>query len=305
MGNPIWAFSFLLFWVLFYTGGLANNLQDLNTLVQNEAFKELYQKKTGILYNVSVPSFQYGVTAQVIRLRVGSLRRRGVNINEFTIPKGATVEGNPRSVVMVYKNFGHNYSYFPTMGYKFVAPVVGIQVYNASVTKEGEYPPELKLIVKGNPISINIPVYADSTLTPSCALFNSTGVLTSISKMDSPTKICITSQLGDFSLIIPTKATAPSPSLAPESPMVVRKREQGSNKWKFAAGAAGGGTVSMLVLFLVAVWGRKEADKAKISKMERQADNEETLQTSLIGNSRAPTAASTRTRPVLENEDST
>lgn len=294
MGNPnpifIWVFSVLLFGV-WGVGG--NEMQDLQRQVRSEAYKVVRRKRTGVLYNVSVvPS---GITAEVVRLRSGSLRRRGVNIHEFTIPKGALVQGNPRKILMIYMNFGHNYSYISTQGYTVVAPVVGILVYKDSVIPESQ--PELKITSPDNPISIYIPNYVSRVMvpSPSCALLNSNGAITNIfNVVVSTSNICQHSQLGFFSLVIPQSPTVEG-----------LKSEKGSNKWKILLGALVGGTLALLALFLLIVWGRKEVDNAKIAKMEKLAENEETLQTSLIGISRAPTAAGTRTKPLLENEDST
>lgn len=304
MGNPTWAFSMLI-WSFLCFRVSANGLQDLNTQVQNEAFTVLRHKKTGHIYNVTVPPKYSGVTAQVMRLRTGSLKRRGVTFNEFTVPKGASVEGNPRSVVMVYTNFGHNSSYFSDTDYEFVAPVVGILVYNNSVTSGLESQPQLKLTAGKDPISIQIPIYVSSVSTPSCALLNSMGGWDIISKLASLPYICNSNQLGEVSLVIRLPSIAPEPNQDNSEKSKERMGKEGSNIWKIAVGAALGGIAALLALVLLCFWGRKEVDKAKIAKMEKHADNEETLQTSLIGNSRAPTAGGTRTKPVLENEDST
>eukprot|EP01018_Ginkgo_biloba_P002843 Gb_14738 [translate_table: standard] len=306
MGTPTWAFSFLLIWLFLCIRVSANRLQDLDTQVQNNAFNALYRKKTGIIYNVTVPSNYSGITAQVIRLRAGSLRRRGVTFNEFTLPKGVVVEGNPKSVLLVYKNFGENTSYFSAMHYEFVAPVVSILVYNASVSSHIIAQPELKLMARVNPISIKIPLYISGEFTPSCALLNSSGGLTKNFQLGSQPNVCHTSQLGEFSLVIRSDALVPAPSPAKrENTTGAGSKGKRSDTWKTALGAALGGIVAIVALLLVGSWATKEVDKAKIAKMEKYADNEETLQTSLIGNSRAPTAGGTRTRPVLENEDST
>lgn len=304
MGNPTWAFSMLI-WAFFCFRVSGNGLQDLDTQVQNEAFKAIRHKKTGIIYNVTVPPEYSGVTVQVMRLRTGSLKRRGVKFNEFTVPKGASVERNPRSVLMVYKNFGHNSSYFRATDYEFVAPVVGILVYNYSVTPGSESQPQLELIAGKDSISIEIPIYVSSVSRPSCALLNSTGGLDKISVLASPPYICNSSQLGEVSLVIRSPSIAPEPNQDNSENPTERMGKKGSNAWKIAVGAALGGIAALLALALLIFWGRKEVDKAKIAKMEKHADNEETLQTSLIGNSRAPTAGGTRTKPVLENEDST
>lgn len=274
--------------------------------MQSEGFKTLRHKKTGIIYNITVPPKYSGVTAQVMRLRTGSLKRRGVKFNEFTVPKGASVEGNPRSIMMVYKNFGHNTSYFSVTGYDFVAPVVGILVYNYSVTPGLESQAQLKLMAGKDPISIEIPIYVSGVSRPSCALLNSTtGGLDKISELASPPYICNSNQLGEVSLVIRSTSSAPEPSPASSEKPTEKMGKKGSNAWKIAVGAAVGGIVALLALVLLFLWGREEVDKAKIAKMEKHADNEETLQTSLIGHSRAPTAGGTRTKPVLENEDST
>lgn len=302
MGNLTWAFSMLV-WAFLCFRVSADELQDLNTQVQNEAFKVLSHKKTGHIYNVTVPPKYSGVIAQVMRLRTGSLKRRGVTFNEFTVPKGASVEGNPRSVVMVYTNFGHNSSYISDTDYEFVAPVVGILVYNYSVAPGLESQPQLKLTAGKDPISIQIPIYMSSVSTPSCALLNSMGGWDIISKLSSPPYICNSNQLGEVSLVIRLPSIAPAPNQDNSGNPNMGKK--GSNAWKIAVGAALGGIAALLALVILCFWGRKEVDKAKIAKMEKHADNEETLQTSLIGNSRAPTAGGTRTKPVLENEDST
>ncbi|KAL8508204.1 hypothetical protein ACS0TY_018697 [Phlomoides rotata] len=66
-----------------------NNAQQLNALLQNNAYLSFHRPRTGVVYDGSVPSNLAGIQVSAMRLRSGCLRKRGHSMfKEFEIPKG-------------------------------------------------------------------------------------------------------------------------------------------------------------------------------------------------------------------------
>ena len=78
----------------------------LDALLQQFAYKDLVNPKTGIIYNATqLPSNLTGIEVAALRLRSGSLRRKGFRAyNEFEIPKGLIVSHYVERLVLVYKS---------------------------------------------------------------------------------------------------------------------------------------------------------------------------------------------------------
>ncbi|GAU16844.1 hypothetical protein TSUD_367920 [Trifolium subterraneum] len=119
----------------------ATSSKDLDTLLQDCAFKALSSPKTGLPYDAKVPNNLTSVKVSAMRLISGSLRTRGVqNYNEFHIPIGVIEKPYVKRLVLVYHNLG-NFSekFYPLpIGFSYLTPVLGLLSYsgvNLSATK--------------------------------------------------------------------------------------------------------------------------------------------------------------------------
>ncbi|KAF2306599.1 hypothetical protein GH714_019712 [Hevea brasiliensis] len=80
----------LLIWFLWlpvHGAQRPNSSHELDALLQDYAYKALAPPKTGLPYDGAVPSELNGIKIAALRLRSGSLRRKGVDMyKEFVIP---------------------------------------------------------------------------------------------------------------------------------------------------------------------------------------------------------------------------
>ncbi|EFJ15439.1 hypothetical protein SELMODRAFT_422745 [Selaginella moellendorffii] len=308
-------------------------IQELDLGIQSSAFQRLAPlPKTGVIYNVTLDASgsrnSSGVVAsiQAVRLRSGSLRRHGLVFNEFTIPVQCLVETTSKYVVLVYRDFSSYPAAMPD-GFQLVGPVVGIKAYEGNDLSHPA-PQELNVFSGPTAITVRVPVLARSSgkLSPLCASFDKEGTFR-VANVSSPPNSCVLSQLVDSSLAVaasslpPAPAPAPAPSpeqaqaLAPDRgpasapvasivppPTGRNARRKMSKAWKLGVGIGVGGIGLVMVAAVLVFAGVRTRRRARIAKMELCADNSESLQTALIGGSRAPAAGGTRTRPVLEND---
>ncbi|KAJ7523760.1 hypothetical protein O6H91_18G061900 [Diphasiastrum complanatum] len=307
--------------VLLDSGMPAARIKELDQLIQVNAFSSIGNSRTGEMYNVALPSNLTGVNASAIRLRTGSLRRRGLALKEFLVPPGAAVNITTVRVLLVYRQFNGINVYSPK-GYMLVSPVLGIRVYDAFNLSSKTPMPELDLTATGAPITVRIPFLSMARVSvPLCAAFDSNGSVITTNVSSSP-NVCSTFQLGDFALVVPASALAPAPqpALSPqsaaspaplgflpqppsESPSFsAGGKHKGSNTWKIALGSTLGGIAFLSILALLAFLSLRYREKAKMARMEQEAEHGETLQTAVIRETRAPTAGSSRTRPTLETD---
>ncbi|WJX93314.1 hypothetical protein P8452_74854 [Trifolium repens] len=100
---PIFSFSLLL--PLPFENAIST--RDLDTLLQDYAFKALSSPKTGLPYDAKLPNNLTGIKVSAMRLKSGSLRTRGVqNYKEFHIPIGVIEKPYVKRLVLVYQNLG-------------------------------------------------------------------------------------------------------------------------------------------------------------------------------------------------------
>ncbi|KAF2288003.1 hypothetical protein GH714_003844 [Hevea brasiliensis] len=148
----------LLIWFLWLPGHraqLPNSEHELDALLQNYAYKALVRPKTGLPYDGDVPPDLIGIKVAALRLRSGSLRRKGVPMyKEFEIPIGVIERPYVERLVLVYQNLG-NWSerYYSLAGYTHLAPVLGLLAYNASNLSATNLP-VLDIRASGDPITI-------------------------------------------------------------------------------------------------------------------------------------------------------
>eukprot|EP00249_Psilotum_nudum_P002062 c14896_g1_i1 orf=90-1262(+) len=271
---------------------------------QQEAFTAFDSHKTGQVYNVSSTGESI---VQAVRLRTGSLRRRGAIINEFTIVPGCLVPAASERVVLVYERLS-NSKLFPVDGYELIVPVVGIFAYDASNLSSSQSLPKLNVLATKSNITVRFPIHTPAYVTPFCAYFEDDNVGARLSNLTS-SGVCNTSHLGFFSLV--AKSLPPAPAPAPllvspiQSPSMLSgeiKRSRGSETWKIVVGSVVGGLVIVVLLTILVFMAVGYTKKQKFSLMESHADQGEALQTAFMRNLRAPAAGVTRTQPALESD---
>jgi len=127
----------------------------LDATLQDYAYRAFVRPRTGIVFNATVPANLTGIAVSALRLRSGSLRRKGfAGYFEFGVPTGVVVQPYVERVVLVYHNLG-NWSdyYYPLTGYTYLAPLLGLLVYDmANLSAVGL--PELNIVASGSPISV-------------------------------------------------------------------------------------------------------------------------------------------------------
>lgn len=266
----------------------------LNQQIQTAAFQSFPRRVvTGAVYNASLPGNLSGVAdVRMVRFRTGRLRRYGFQFGEVNLPVGVKVEENLRHVVLVYRSFKDYNFHNATAGSEFAAPVVGVLVYNGTNLTNFDPLPELRVTTTARPIEVtvaNLNTNNNNNINATCVLFNDTDIV--VSNFTSPSSSsCSWTTLGDFALLVPRVMDSPGGS------------KSSNNAWKIAVGAVAGAIVLLGLLSLVALVAVRYRERAKFAKMERVADHGETLHHTLIGGGRAPAAASTRTKPVLESD---
>ncbi len=301
------------------------SLDDTIQQVAFAAFAALIRPRTGVIYTATnVPANLSGVLIEVVRLRVGSLRKRGIILGGFTIPSGVKVLNPPyHEVVLVYRDFGNLAVYSsPLPGQQIVSPVLGIKVYSAQTLHPAAPLPPLEVTALMSPITIIIPQNSLlATFPPAfCAEFNDNGT-TTVSNVSLTPNICAARSLGDFALLGQVLAPSPSPLLAPPglAPSSVpapspssgsaaasssssSHRHGKSKTWKIVLGTVLGTLGLVAIASLLAFAFVKYRRRRRFARMQHQADTGETLQQEIVGHSRAPAAAGVRTRPTIERE---
>lgn len=279
----------------------------LDALLQQFAYKDLVNPKTGIIYNATqLPSNLTGIEVAALRLRSGSLRRKGFQAyNEFEIPKGLIGSPYVERLVLVYQNLGNWSSryYYPLPNYTYLAPVLGLLAYDGSNLSATNLS-ELDIDASEGPILVK---FRDVKQAPhgavaKCVWFDLQGSSNFSNVTGGNT--CSTTQQGHFSIVV--KSTAPlAPSPTPAGAAPKGEGEKGNNnneKVWIIVGSVVGGLVLLVLLSLLVLWMSKYKQKMKMQQMERAAEVGEPLQMSSIGDTKAPAATVTRTQPTLEHE---
>ncbi|TKY65636.1 hypothetical protein E2542_SST08496 [Spatholobus suberectus] len=286
----------------------------LDALLQQYAYRALVNPKTGIIYSAThLPSNLTGIEVAALRLRSGSLRRKGFQAyNEFGIPKGLI--GNPyvERLVLVYQNLG-NWStrYYPLPNYTYLAPVLGLLAYDGSNLSATNLS-ELDIDTSDGPILVK---FRDVKPAPhgavaKCVWFDLQGSSNFSNVTGGNT--CSSSQQGHFSIVVKSTAppapapVSPAPSGAPPKGGPAPSAQGGGEKdnktvW-IIVGSVVGGLALFVLLSLLVLWMSKYKQKKKMQQMERAAEVGEPLQMASIGDTKAPAATVTRTQPTLEHE---
>lgn len=279
----------------------------LDTMLQEYAYRAFVRPHTGIVYNGTVPGNLTGIAVSALRLRGGSLRRKGfAEYFEFGVPTGVTVKPHVERVVLVYHNLG-NWSefYYPLPGYTYLSPVLGLLVYDAANLSAVGLP-ELSIVASGNRISVSfsdVRAVPPGGPAPRCVRFDLDGVPQFLDLEAS--NVCSTDRRGHYSIVVNSSEIVPAPTPAgtvtPPIPTAAGGAKGSSKAWKIAVSVVGGSIALGLLASLLLCLVRYKRDK-KLELMERNANVGETLRMAQVGRTQAPVASGTRTQPVIESE---
>lgn len=298
------------------SGSSLSAARALDSLLQDYAYRAFDDiPKTGVSFEGTVPSNLTGIKIAALRLRSGSMLKRGVDAyKEFTIPLGVTESPYVERLVLVYQNLGNwSMRYYPLSGYTYLTPVLGLLAYDASNLSATGLP-ELDIEATRDPISIKFSDVksAPDGSVPKCVWIDLHG-LVNFSNVTS-SNACSTLQQGHFSIVVESIAPVPSPespSLPPSpestprptSPVIPSSggKKTGA-KVGIIVGSVLGGLLLLTVLSVLVVCAHRYKEKKKMYEMEKAADVGEALHMTPVGETKAPAATVTRTQPMLENE---
>lgn len=262
-------------------------VDSLDFLLEDFAFKTLVEHRphTGVLYNASSPANLSGIEVSVLKLRSRTLWNGGANFGHFSIPSRTTSLPHVRRLAFVYQDLGNwSSQYYIIPGYKLVTSVVGFLVFDASnssaksITKLDLATTEKPILIEFRNLMLNESVISQVR----CVTYAANGT-TSLGEMSLP-GVCQSRKPGHFSIVIPATKL---------------KGKQKLCYWWFV-GFVLAFVVLVLVGITVIVLVRLLRTK-KIQIMERQADEDLVLASRWVGHSKMPSAAVTRTLPVLES----
>ncbi|MCO5582833.1 hypothetical protein L7F22_036733 [Adiantum nelumboides] len=262
---------------------------------------------TGVAYNVSLPPSLQGITCQVMRLRAGSLHRRGLAFNNFYISKGARVHTGWPYVLMIYKAIPLSVTallYSLPTGYTLISPILGLLVYTSNTPSAFNASSAEMSISDKPPITIAIPIdmsFHVGSQAVLCAFFDINGVL-SLSSLSSPPNTCASATLLDMALVVLSSSSSSSSNSTSNGPPSSNSRRSSPAKaWRVALIAVLASFCGLAVVGGTVMFALRLLQKRHVAKLVKEpADHHETLHTSMIGHTRAPTAASVRTKPRLE-----
>lgn len=284
-----------------------SSIRALDVALQDYAFSALVRPVTGQIYDGTVPSNLTGINVSALRLRSGSLRRKGVkNYKEFGIPKGLIATPYVVRLVLVYQNLGNWSSvYYQTQlpNYTFLSPVLGLLAYDGTDLSAKSLQ-ELNVTVSGDPISVK---FDGVSLAPDgavarCVLFDLQGTFNFSNVTGGNT--CSATQQGHFSIVTesisPSPAPAPGPGVTP-APNENAKKKSNKKVW-IIVGSVLGGLVLLILLVLLVLCVKKFKQEKRRQQMEKEAEVGEALHMAPVGDTKAPAASGTRTQPSLEHE---
>ncbi|KAG2570773.1 hypothetical protein PVAP13_7KG101036 [Panicum virgatum] len=263
----------------------------LDATLQDYAFRAFEHPRTGIVYNATLPANLTGIALSAVRLRSGSLRRKGfADYFQFGVPTGVVVQPHVERVVLVYHNLGSSSDhYYPLSGHTYLAPVLGLLAYDAAnLSSVGLQ-------------ELNIVASRDCAAAVRGVRFKWCAAARDLEATNAGS----TYRQGHISIVVNSSEIAPAPappgSISPPIPTPGGQKKGNSKAWKIAVSVVGAaialGLLAVLLLCLV----RYKRDK-KLEAMERNAEVGETLRVAQVGRTQAPVALGTRTQPVIEND---
>ncbi|XP_073147440.1 uncharacterized protein [Henckelia pumila] len=276
--------------------------RELDSLLQDYAFQALVRPRTGVVYDATVPTNFSGIGVAALRLRSGSLRRKGVErYKEFSIPVGVIERPYVERLVLVYHNLANwSGSYYPLPGYNFLTPVLGLLAYDATDLSAKNLS-ELDFRAFGDPISIlfsNVRTGLSGS-SPKCVSFGLDGSVGFDNVVSGNT--CLTRNQGHFSIVVESSAALPAPAPAGGAAGGGGGKRRKKKVW-IIVGSVVGGLLLLVLLGVLFFCVRKCRRRKEIRRMEKAADTGVNLSMATVGTTKAPVASETRTRPTLENE---
>ncbi|KAG8371601.1 hypothetical protein BUALT_Bualt13G0104900 [Buddleja alternifolia] len=277
--------------------------RELDFLLRDYAFRAVSRPRTGVVYNGKVPANFTGVKVAALRLRSGSMRRKGFSrYKEFHIPVGLVEQPYVERVVLVYHNLANWSSlYYPLPGYTFLAPVLGLLAYDATKLSE------LEIRASEGPISIQFSSVRSGLkrVPPKCVYFGLDGSVGFDNVVKENT--CLTTNQGHFSIVVESSvALGPTPSGDGDggggnAANLGGGKGRSTKMWMIVGFAVG---VTLIIILLTAILGCviRCRRRKKIQRMEEIAEGSVSLPMARVGYMKAPVASGTRTRPLLENE---
>ncbi|XP_076883539.1 uncharacterized protein LOC143532355 [Bidens hawaiensis] len=300
-----------IFWWPLVESQLSNPLpkpaRALDATLQDYAYRAFVHPKTGVPFKGTVPSYLTGIEISAMRLRSGSLYRRGVEtFREFVIPVGLRGQPYVERLVLVYQNLGNwSTTYYSLPGYIYLAPVLGLLAYNGSDLSASNLP-ELDFWASEDAITVkfgSIGPIPDGSVAK-CAWFDLHGQVNFTNLLSG--NVCSTTEQGHFSIVaelaiapVPVPPAPPEP--APSDHTHNSRKNNEARIWGII-GAATGGTALLLLLALLILWASRYKKRKRMRELERAADAGEALRMARIGSMRAPYALGTRTMPNFETE---
>ncbi|KAK9674293.1 hypothetical protein RND81_12G224000 [Saponaria officinalis] len=277
------------------------NAPALDALLQDYAYRAFVNPRTGVVFDGVVPSNLTGIKVSGLRLRSGSLFKRGVrSYKEFEIPTGVVVQPYVERLVLVYQNLGSSSSvYYPLPGFTYLAPVLGLLAYDAKNLSATNLP-ELDITASESPINIhflNVKPVSDGS-TARCVWFDLQGTVNFSNVVSKNT--CSTTQQGHFALVV--EGIAPSPAPEGPSPETHKKKKKDMKRVWIIVGSIVGGVLILVLLGMFFAWLRKYRQRKKMAHMEKASEVGEALRMTSVGSGKAPAAMVTRTQPTLETE---
>lgn len=274
----------------------------LDSILQDYAFRALdHRPRTGIVLDANVPSNLKGIQVSALRLRSGSLRKRGFSFyKEFEIPAGVIEQPFVERLALVYHNLGNFSSLYSLPGYTFLAPVVGLLAYDASNLSASKLP-ELDIRASGKPILVKFPNLQEiiDGVSPMCVYFDLYGSV----EFDKVLRgnVCQATAQGHFSIVVEFTAPSPAPSVGiyPHPSHENAGNRSKRNKFIIIIGSVIGWG---FLVMLLAIWLRKCRRRDRIQKLEEAAQSGVPLSVTTVGSMKVSVANVTRTRPKLEND---
>lgn len=299
----MWLFSSAIVASLQLSNSTIKKARELDALLQDHAYQAFGRKpNTGEVYDGNVPPAHSGIQVSALRLRSGSLMRKGVEYKEFEFP--VQVRGVPyvERLVLVYQNLSHrSMAYYPLEGHTYLTSVLGFLAYDgADLTAKNL--PELGINATKKPISIKFPeiIALPDGAVPKCVFIYINGTVQYGDMLKD--NICTTSQQGHFSIVVESTALPPSPvSPVPNTPPLPGGQNNTHKVGKIVGSVIGGFALLVILGFLV-IWLCKFKRRKKMHRMEKAAEVGESLHMTTVGSTKAPAATGTRTQPSLETE---
>ncbi|CAN1332721.1 hypothetical protein LINPERPRIM_LOCUS35830 [Linum perenne] len=275
----------------------------MDKLIKEYTFKSLAtmkgRVKTGEIYNVDLPE---GIRANAARFRCGSLRRYGVQLDEFELGIGLSLKPCVVRVVVIAQSLGLNwssiyYASYNLSGYQLVSPILGLTAYDYNATSIESsissinssfyhHPFEVGIqATESHPITIKFSNNSNNNSNPLCAIFGKDGTVSLNHPISISPRVCASRGDAHYGLVVKLPPSA---------------RGQGKKVLGEEVGGFIGVIVFILFLVIVGIYVVKGRKNSKMGKLERNADEGEYLPVSGVGNGRVHVAGFTRTAPTLE-----